>query len=636
MNADAAEPGLQADEQLVAKGWLRIGVGMAVAGQAMVFGLAVNVTPADGLGYWVVHGLLILATVGSLVFLGGDLIGSAWRSLGDRRVSIDLLFLVTLFGALTGSLVSTFTRSGGIYYEVVTVLIAVHTVGKMIGARSRLAALSAVDQTRQSFAEVRVRDAARNEVVKSIKEVRETDRVKVAPGGAIAVDGMIESGHSYVAETSMTGEWRPVAKGSGDPVLAGTHTIDGDLLIAPQVGPRRLDAILSEVEKARMAPSALQAQADRLMQWFLPVVVGVSGGTFIVWWGMGPWQDALFNAMAVLLVACPCAMGLATPIAVWSGLAQWAKLGMVARTGDALDVMGRVDRICIDKTGTLSEERMEITEWRTAPTWSEREPWLRGAVAAVEDGLGHPIAQALQAAYQGERPTMNDRRIVPGTGVEAEIDGFAVRVGEWVLHGWEEMEPRGAQKVIYVSVDGVMAATIELGERWRVGMLEALEQLAAQGVKVEVLTGDTHPPRDLPVPVQAGLTAKQKQEKVERWTSAGDTVILVGDGVNDAAAMAVAAGSIAMRGGADLARATATATMIGDDLRVLPRAIELARAVRRRVHGNLRFAACYNVIGMALAATGLLHPVVAAFLMVGSSLAVAVRSLRTSARAPRS
>ncbi len=219
---ESSEPGLQADQRLLDRAWLRIGAGLAVAAQSMVFSLAVNVTPATGAGYWVVHGGLIGCAVAVLVFLGGDLVRSAVDALVRRRISVDLLFLVTLLGALTGSLVSSFTHTGSVYYEVVSILVVVHTFGKMLGARSRLAALQAVDRTRQTFETCRVRlDDGRVEERPS-KTVTASDRVVVAPGGAIAVDGEIAGGRGYVQATSMTGEWRPVPHGPGDRVWAGT------------------------------------------------------------------------------------------------------------------------------------------------------------------------------------------------------------------------------------------------------------------------------------------------------------------------------------------------------------------------------------------------------------------------------
>ncbi|HTJ79678.1 MAG TPA: heavy metal translocating P-type ATPase [Rariglobus sp.] len=634
MTADTSEPGLQADQQLLDRAWLRIGAGLAVAGQSMVFSLAVNVTPATGAGYWVVHGGLIGCALAVLIFLGGDLVRSALASLRERRISVDLLFLVTLLGALTGSLVSSFTHTGSVYYEVVSILIVVHTVGKMLGARSRLAALKAVDRTRQTFDACRVRlDDGRLEE-RSVKTVAASDCVVVGPGGAIAVDGEIVAGRGYVQTTSMTGEWRPVPHGPGDRVLAGTFSVDGNFEIRATPGPRRLDAILSEVEHARVAPSRLQRQADKLMAWFLPLVVGVSVATFGFWLMRGPWDRALFNAMAVLLVACPCALGLATPVAVWGGLAKFARFGLVARTGDFIEVLARCDAVCLDKTGTLSGENLCVLAWRTAPEWSGREAWLKAAVAMLEASSSHPVAEALKDANAVLVP-VREVREEPGLGVvgwakDEQGVWLEVRVGERALHAGLVDAGLPADKTIHVSVDGAPAAEITLGETWRAGLADTLRELAVLGLSIEVLTGDPHPPADLGVPVRGGLTPADKHARVNELVAAGHTVLFAGDGVNDATAMSAAQASIAMRGGSELARAAAMAVFAGDDLRFLPEAIRVARTITASIRGNLLFAAGYNLVGMALAAAGILHPVVAALLMVGSSAWVSVRALRSA------
>jgi heavy metal translocating P-type ATPase len=645
---DLAEPGLQADQRRLDRGWLRIGLGLLVAGQAMAFSLAVNLTPPAGAAYWILHGGLITSAAGVLIFLGGDLVGSAVDSLRQRRISVDLLFLVTLAGAFGGSLVATFTHTGSVYYEVVAILIVVHTAGKMLGARSRMAALRAVAQTRERFdaCEVRRPDGAR--VGRTVREIAAGDVVLVAPGGPISIDGEILGGRGYVQETSMTGEWRPVSRGPGDGVLAGTFSVDGSFEIRPAPGPRRLDGVLAAVADARLAPSELQRQADRLVAWFLPVVTTVSAATFAFWILRAPWEQALFNAMAVLLVACPCAMGLATPVAVWGGLARLASFGLVARTGDFLDALARCDVVCLDKTGTLSTETLAVRAWRTEPAFAERETWLRAAVAAAEAGLTHPIAAALQQECNVLRykpAGVTERRIEPGLGVVAlvaeESGGMVeLRVGEWrLIAPAAPPADRSAAKEVFVSVGGRLAATIELAEQWREGCNEALAELRALAVEMEVLTGDANFRLDRPAgepgidfglqfSVRAGLTPEGKLARVRELGAAGRVVAFLGDGVNDAAAMSAAPASVAMKTGAELARAAAMAVYAGDDLRFLPRAIRVARAARRSIRTNLLFAAGYNTAGMTLAAAGLLHPVVAALLMVGSSAFVSVRALR--------
>ncbi len=635
--ANVQEPGVQADQRLLDRAWLRIGASAVVAAQAMVFSLAINLSEVEE--YWVrvvVDGLLIFSAVGPLVFLGGDLVRSAWQAILDRKVTIDLLFLVTLGGALVGSLVSTFTGQGSVYYEVVSILIVVHTAGKMIGAMSRTAALAAASSTKEEFRWAEVANANGEWEKREAASLTAGTRVRVGAGAAISVDGVIEQGAAYVRETAMTGEWRPVAKGPGEAVLAGSYAVDGELYVIVGYGERKIDAILQAVSTARLAPSALQAQADRLMYWFLPLVVGVSLLTGLVWASLGPWEVALFNAMAVLLVACPCAMGLATPVAVWGGLAELAKLGLLARSGDFLDRLAQVTHVCFDKTGTLSEERLAIVEWRWAEGQAHDAVLWKGRIARLQEGLAHPVAQALvrEATPAGR---LQERTAVAGQGVRGTIDDVALAVGTGALTRGVAPEHflDVSDKWIQVVANGRWVGAARVAERWRLGMPEVFAALGAQGVSVEVLSGDPRAAEVLPptVRVTAGVTPEEKAERVRALRRAGEQVLFLGDGVNDATAMSEASVAVGMRGGTELARASALAVFAGDDLRFLPEAIALAQRVRRSIRRNLWFSSCYNLAGMALAATGLLHPVAAALLMFGSSVIVSWQSLRASRRA---
>ena len=636
------EPGVQADGGELQRGWLRVGIGVAVAAQAMVFSLAVNITPAEGTAYVLVHAGLAASALAVLVFLGRDLVGEAWSALRARRVTVDLLFLVTLLGALGGSVTSSVTGTGSVYYEVVAVLIVVHTLGKMAGARSRTAALRAADAVAEKFECCVVRREDGREETVAVADLRGGERVVVAPGGAISVDGVIVEGRSYVEEAAMTGEWRPVSRAVGDQVWAGTYAVDGRLIIEARTaaGGRRLDGVLRAVAEARLAPSRLQAQADTLMRWFLPVVTGASALTFVGWLAAGAeWEKALFNAMAVLLVACPCAMGLATPVAVWGGLARLARSGIVARSGDFLDVLARVDTVCLDKTGTLSEERLDVVGWEFFGAWSERGEELRAMVSAMEHGVAHPVARALVAAANCNQSgySLPEVRLVAGQGVEAWVEGVGmVRVGEAEFCGAVASAEVGGEKSVWVAVEGVVAGRWRLAEAWRPGVFEAVGELRRLGLAVEVLSGDPQAADGkcnqygYTLPVFAGMSAAEKAARVERLGREGKVVLFAGDGVNDAAAMGAAAGALALRGGSELARAAAMAVCAGDDLRRLPEAVRVARRVVGGVRTNLRFAASYNLVGMALAAAGVLHPVVAALLMVGSSTWVGVRAMRSA------
>ncbi|HUG13311.1 MAG TPA: cation-translocating P-type ATPase [Opitutaceae bacterium] len=655
--AETAEPGVEQDTESLVRAWWRIGAALVVAGQSMAFSLAVNMTPPDGAAYWIVHGSLIAAALAVCVLLLPPLAAECWRSLRRGVPSVEALFLITLFGAFVASLIASITRTGAVFYEVVAILLAVYSVGKTLGARSRAKVLRTIERTRTQFDRCLLvgGDGALTDT--AVAAVREGARVRVPAGAAICVDGNVVSGRSFVQETAMTGEWRPVSRGPGDAVLAGTHTVDGDLEIevTASFGRRRLDAVLDEVQRARIAPSRLQEQADRLTAWFLPIVLTVSIGTFAFWMWRDSWVVALFNSMAVLLVACPCALGLATPLAVWRGLERLSRMGLVARTGDVLDSLARADFVCFDKTGTLSESSLRVAAAEFAQEFVGREADVARWILAAEKGDSHPVARAL-VGWASERAvetaTIVSLEREPGRGIRAVVrDGersVAVAIGnEAMFEVARVLDPRpqvgdlpyvsshvglsGEGRAIFVSVDGVPAARLELSERWRTGAAKVFARLRELGVESEILTGDPLPDKGaLPgVAWRKGLGPAQKTERVVELRAAGRSVLFLGDGINDAAAMSAADVSIAMAGGAQLAHAAAPAVFLGEDLSFLPEAISCARSVIRSVGTNIRFAAAYNAIGMTIAAAGLLHPVVAALLMVGSSAFVSVRALRS-------
>jgi heavy metal translocating P-type ATPase len=622
-----ATPGIELDGATILRAWWRIGVAAVVAGQSMVFGLAINLTPPEGSAYWIVHGTLIGAALLVCLLLLPPLVRDAWATLRVRRIAVEHLFLVTLLGALVSSLTATFCRSGAVYYEVVSVLLAIYAAGRTLGARSREKALRAADETRERFEMAERPDGK----IVSVSTIVSGDRVRVRPGGPIVVDGVVQSGRSFVQQTAMTGEWQPVLREPGQTVLAGTYAVDGELEIevVASLGQRRLDAVLAEVAAARLAPSELQREADRLAAIFLPLVVAVATGVMSFWTWKAGWSTGLFNSMSVLLVACPCALGLATPLAVWRGLAGLAELGLVARTGDAIDALAKADYLCIDKTGTLSHDRLAVLELRIRTEWRDRETWLRNAVAAVESRLDHPLARALaDCGDPAAAGPVGELRVVPGSGVEAVVTGRSMRIGRpsWVDGALADDEGR----MVAVAIDGSQVATIALGEKWRAGLSDVVEELRQMGIAVEVLTGDTAKP-DVGlagVEWRGGLLPAQKRERVAELKRQGRVVVFVGDGINDAPAMSEADTAVAMGGGAALARASAPVVYLGADLHFLPAAIRIGRQMRAGVASNLRFAAGYNAVGMVVAACGLLHPVVAAMLMLGSSIFVSVRSLR--------
>lgn len=630
--------------------WFRIAISLALAGQGMVFGLGYNnalrageAPPFGSPAYLAIHGGLFLSVVVVTILLGGPLFRHFGAAVRARQITVESLFLLSAAGALVGSVISSVTGRGDVYYEIVAIVLCVYTVGKQLGERNKRRVLAAADAVGEAFdsAYVRSADGGRERV--PVHRLVVGDVVEVAPGEAIAVDGIIVEGLGYVEQTSVTGEPQPVSRRPGDRVLAGSWSVDGVLLVRVQAGrgERVLDGILHTLRRARALPSELQRQADRILAWFVPVVAGVSVLTFLGWllFSAVPWWAALFNAMAVLLVACPCALGLATPMAVWRALQTLALHGFVARSGRFIDALGQADTVVFDKTGTLTEGELALATELIDPAWQGRIGEVRGAVRALEARAPHhPVARALTDAFDSlPEASVEAVRAVAGRGMEGMAAGRVWRVGEQSFVCGEAVLPdwaadKAGEGGVWVSCDSVPVAWFGMRESFREGLAALCEALRERGLRLIVLTGDRKTPKALPpdLEVRTGLLPEEKVRFVRAEVAAGRSVLFLGDGINDAAAMAESSGAIAMGSGASLARATADAIFFGKDFSHLPRAVDQARSVRSQLRGNLLFALIYNGLGMSLAAAGMLHPVVAALLMVGSSALVSARAVRSA------
>jgi len=621
--------------------WLKVGIALVLAGQGMMLGLGLNtaeppLVPAQPM-YWVLHGGLFLSAWIVVILLGGPLVRETWQTLKRGRITVDALFTLSVGGALLGSMLATWRGEGSVYYEVVAIVLAIYTLGKALGVRSKARALNEAARLEGQFNHALRLKPERGETERvPLEAVTEEDTLLVAPGEGIPVDGVILEGKAYVNEQPMTGEPAAVVRKTGDAVLAGTFALDGHLKVRPTAlkGARRFDAVLDAIREAREQPTRLQEEADRLTRWFVPAVACVSLATFLGWLPFSGWATALFNAMAVLIVACPCALGLATPVAVWRGLAALARIGVVARSGDCIDLLARAEVFVFDKTGTLSTEQMTVQEVTLSAHFAPREAELRAGIRAMEARLAHPVARALMA-WGGEgagQVRFDSVRAIPARGIEAECLRQGGLLETWRLGSAEFIGlESGADASVFLSVNGELAARFQLGEELRPTTEATLLKLARGGFGLFVLTGDPAPAwKSLAgVQVEEGLTPAEKAARV-RALAQGKAVVFVGDGINDAPAMAEASGSIALESGAELSRATADGVLLGGNLASIPEAAALSRRILHSVRGNMRFAAVYNLIGMALAAGGVLHPVVAALLMLASSLCVSIRVLRAT------
>ncbi len=627
---------------------VRLGIGILVVGQSMIFGLALNLHEVPQQVRWFTQNLILCATLLVIVLLGGPLVRAAVNELRRGRLTIEALFLLTMTGAMAASLQAHITGRGKIYFEVVSVLLVVYTLGRLIGSRSRAAALASSRAWGDQLCTCRLVDEVGRTRSLPVEEIMPGDIIEVHPGEMIAVDGVIRDGVGFVSDSFVTGEPFAVVRRPGDHVLAGCASFDATFRIATTVKgtERQVDRLLSAVEEARDKPLSLQARADAIGRWFLPLVVFTALGTFTYWTFLTPagWEAGLFNAMSVLLVACPCVIGLATPIVIWSALGRLAERGVIVRSGDAIERLATVDRVMFDKTGTLTEDRFTLLDIETTSTGEERAKLL-GWLALVQSQSNHPVAKSFAELPRffepGAEPCVDSLKTVPGCGVLAELveansRRHEIKIGtqEWI--GSEDPPPQPpplqgeGSKAVVVEVDGELAAVAVVAERLRTSTPEAIAHFAQLGLPLEVLTGDTlDRAKALNLPTtRAGLLPDDKRSFVEAAKAEDGKPLFIGDGINDASALATAHVGVALASGTDLAVSAAQITLHGNDLRAIPWAVELSRDAVRAVRRNLSRALCYNVVGMTLAACGMLHPVVAAVLMVVSSLTLIFSSTR--------
>lgn len=626
-----SESSLSADPS--AAEWFRLAVAGLVAGQSMIFGLAVNLSPPSGPARLILHSVLAASAI--LVFLLAGL--PIWReavaALRRGRIVIEQLFLCGIAGAFGASIQSTITGYGHIYYEVVAILVAIYTFGKLIGEKRRQAALEAARLLGEEFdiCERAMADGS-TETIRA-GDIVAGDCLVVRAGAAIPADGEIADGVGFVQETSLTGEPFPVVKRPGDSVLAGSFSLDGFFTVRSTVSghARRLDALLATVRAAQEQPSGLQREADRLVSWFLPAVLSVSTATFVFWTWRENWMAGLFNSLAVILVACPCSMGLATPVGIWSALAALAGKGIIPKDSDLVESLAGVDTVVFDKTGTLGEDELERVDFVQGE--GENRQTLLSAMAALEASNNHPVARTFRQAGAQAVPVT----VIPGAGIEGMVGQSHFRIGNWDVVPADEralaLELASRLKgqsshMVYVVRNFQVAGVALLREKLRASAKSALLELENLGVRCEVMTGDRAEAaamHGLPN-VQAGLTPQEKAERVSTLKTQGRKVLFVGDGINDAPAMSRSDAAFSIGSGSALAKETSSAEIT--DLSSIPFAIERCRRAVHAIHGNLLFAVAYNIIGIGLAAAGILHPVAAALLMLVSSFTVTWRALR--------
>lgn len=538
---------------------------------------------------------------------------------------------------------------GHVYFEASTMVIALVLLGKHLEARARHAASEAVQALgRLQPARARIRRGDR-EIDVAIEEVAGGDIVVVRPGERLPVDGTVAEGRSEVDEALITGESRPVAKNVGDAVVSGS--LNGVGLLRITAGAVGEDTTLARmarlVERAQIAKAPVQQLVDRIAAVFVPVVLGLAVLTAAGWLLAGAGVDTAFGAaVAVLVIACPCALGLATPVALVAGTGAGAKEGILVKDIASLERAVAVDTVVFDKTGTLTRGAHHVTDVVPAPGVERAD--LLATAAALEAGSEHPLARAVVAAADAEGVAWrmaDDVTATVGEGVTGLVGGerasagwpaLAARIGaDPATVEPERVRLEGeAKTVVVVARAGRVFGLIALADVAREGAAEAVARLRAEGRAVVLMTGDAQAVADRIgaelgiTEVRAGVKPERKAEAVARLKAEGRVVAMVGDGVNDGPALATADLGIAMGTGSDVAREAAGVTLMRPDPRLVPAALDLARRTRRTIRQNLFWAFAYNVAGLPLAALGLLSPALAGAAMAASSVSVVLNALR--------
>jgi Cu+-exporting ATPase len=619
----------------------------------------------------VLRGAELLLTMPVVLWAALDYYRRGWLGIANRSPNMYSLIGLGVIVAFVYSVIATiapqtFPREMrdehgmvGVYFEVASAIVALVLLGEWLELRARGRTSAAIRQLLGLAPKIAHRigaDGSEQDV--PLDQVRAADRLRVRPGEKIPVDGRVLEGRSSVDESMLTGEPMPVEKSTGDRVVGATINQTGTLVLAAErVGADSLLAqIVALVAQAQRSRAPLQRLADRVAAWFVPAVMAIALLTFFIWWLLGPEPRlayALVNAVSVLIIACPCALGLATPISIMVASGRGAQLGVLFRDAQAIENLRQIDTLVLDKTGTITLGRPTLDRVIAVNGFAEEQ--VLGWAAGLDRASEHPLARAVVAGAsdRGVAPAaVADFRSVTGQGVRGEFAGRSLALGNAALMSAAGVDlaavapevdglRQKGRTVIFLSVDSRLAGAIAVGDPVKDTTPAALQALKADGLTLVMLTGDSGATAravaaQLPIDeVIAEVQPKDKADVIARLQAQGRRVAMAGDGINDAPALAKADVGIAMGTGTDIAMESAQLTLVKGDLRGIVRARQLSRATVRNIRQNLWFAFGYNALGIPLAAGvlypltgGLLSPLIAALAMSLSSVSVIGNALR--------
>ncbi len=590
---------------------------------------------------WVI---VILATPVMLI-LGIPILRNALSG-GKINLNTDTLIAIGAFSAYFLSLYSVFTGGHSFYFETATMILVLVTFGRYLETSSRAKASNFMKELLKLSTEkaIVIRDGKEVEVPRD--EIKVEDIVKITPGEKIPADGIVLEGEGHVDESILTGETKPVFKKKGDELFAGTTNIDGSfkLKVHKPLEDWTLNRFINLMKEIRNTKAPINRITDTIAAWFLPVILTIATGAFIYWYIHEGFEKALIVSMSVLLISCPCAFSIGAPLALWIGLGEAMREGIIIKGADILEKLSSVKHVFFDKTGTITERNMVVSRVEV-----ENDDVLKKA-CAVEKLSEHPLAKSFIQYLISKGEVCEEEaemfKVHFGKGVEGNVNGEKVLIGSKgfieensieIPEKFVEVEKKAEKEgeiPVFIAVNGKVKGIITFSQKIKEEAHKAISVLKKLKINVSVLTGDT--PYFANVlkeklgidDVRAKLLPEDKLRIIREEKKKGKTVSMVGDGINDAPALAEADIGIAMGCGTDLTRESANVSLLSDDLRKVPLVILLAKKVKKVIYTNMFWAFIYNIIGIGLAVQGKLTPIFAAFAMVLSSAFVIANSIR--------
>ena len=627
---------------------LRLGTSAFFAMNIMILSFTDYLYPFEGNAAAIINYFEMILAIPVMFLLGLPILKNSLSWISSLTLNMDVLIVVGTFSAFVLSTYSTLKGEKNVYFDTASMILVLVTVGRLLEANVRARASNAIkDLLELSPREATIIRYGKEEKV-SIETIRKEDIVKVIPGDTFPVDGKVVDGESSVDESMLTGESKPVFKEKGNRVYSGSRNLDGMLVFrVTDVGEEMFfSRFLALVEEAKKIRAPMERLADRISSIFIPLAIIISALTFLFWFHESGIDSAIMNSLSVLLISCPCALGIATPMAIWVAVGRLAREGIVVRTGQVIEKLSHIKRVFFDKTGTITKGSLNVSSIFVNPNSRLSESEVIPIIASVESSSEHPLGKSFVrfARENGYSiPPVSEFKAYPGMGAQGKVNGrrlytgsekFMMKMGltfdQVILDKEKGPESRG-KSIVFFGWNNEVKGLIRFSEELREGVIEAIADLKNQQIDVVMITGDNKDAADgiassIGIKTKSGLLPEDKIREIDSYEKG--PCAMVGDGINDAPALMAADIGIAIGCSTDIIRESADMSLLGDDIRKISWSLRLAKNTITNIRENLTWAFCYNVVGISLAVAGILKPLVAALIMIISSLLVLGNSLR--------